>query len=209
VAGRPVSFTGARRPCLVDPTTDRRRVRGRGRTRGRMGCRLSSWLGGRSRRRAKRRRSRTRRAWRRRRDHGHDRGFRRCRGARRLRRWFSRGNDRRFRGWFDGRSGRPRAGRGATGRELGRLGWRQRLRRRRRTARNHGDAAVGSGRCDEAGGQRNGREDQIQEPHGDDKACALSGGHDVQWAPSASDRSPLFGPFDGSTGGVRSVAGAA
>ena len=80
------------------------------------------------------------------------------------------------------------------GRRLAEAACRARARReasrRRRCGRGRagdGDAAVRRpGRRDEARGQRDGREDEVQEPHGDDQTGALSGGHDVQWAPCAS-----------------------
>jgi hypothetical protein len=83
----------------------------------------------------------------------------------------------------DGRGKRRRLQRRA-----GRIrGWRGRRRRgllvRRRPGRRRRDTSVRRSRSDDAGGQRNGREDEVEHPHGDDEAGTLSKSHGLWCAP--------------------------
>ena len=172
VTGRPLRVTRTRRPRLEDPADDG------------LGCRRRAW------RRLDRR---TRRR--------HDRRLHRGgRGGRRGR------LDRRLGGRLDRWLGERRRGlRGPGHRARRRRADRRRRdgRGRRRAGRGDpGNVGRGSGRSHEPCSQRDGREDEIQEPHGDDQACALSGGHDVSLAPLRPSPDPLSGPRDGSTGDI-------
>ncbi len=96
-------------------------------------------------------------------------------------------------GGVDRRRGRRRRRRGRAGGGRGDRG----------TGAADGDVAVRTRWRDDSGGQRDGRENEVQEPHGDDQAGALSSCHVVGWAPWRPKRSPPSGPPDGSTEGPR------
>jgi hypothetical protein len=192
VAGRTTGICRAGRSRLDDLAGDRSRRRGRpGRRSGcrlgrRSGCRLTG--GPRSRHGGWR--TRIRRTRSRRRSDRHDRPLARrggpCRLAGRCRRRgcgrLGRGRNRRRRRLRSVTGWRPRGGR-RHGADQGRRGSRRRA--------DRGDVVIRSGRRYESRRQRNRRENQVQEPHGDDEACALSGCHDVQWAPCASSESAV------------------
>ena len=54
-----------------------------------------------------------------------------------------------------------------------------------------GDLTVRTGRPDNPRRQRHGREDEVQETHGDDQAGTLSNGHSVDSTPRHGGRGPL------------------
>ena len=177
VAGRTARPIRTGRSRLVDWGDDglRRRGGSGGRVRGRSGGRMRRGSGGRVRGRSG---GRLRSGRLGRRDDGHDRaGVGWTGGRRRHGRGLDRRGDRRRRGFA------TRGGRHARGRGCRRRRGRGREGRDRWSGAPEGDPVGWAGRCHDPGSQRDGRETEVEKPHGDDQTGALSGGHDVQQAP--------------------------